>query len=192
MWDGFSRLLSLTPEIQDLVIWGKSDEKLGIGFSFAHYLAKMKPEEQRAIIDISWENERVITKEDLKKIQQYLKDNPEKTIEQTIEYVLGIRRISSTIEITHHFMSDLYPEIYEKLDAKAKKENKSIKQVAKEIFSKKFKADSIKAVSPRKTWVNITFSGPGRKELNRIMEESGVGRNDIVNYIFNQEEILWQ
>ena len=76
--------------------------------------------------------------EDLKKIQQYLKDNPEKAIDETIQYILGIRRISSTTEITHHFMSDLDPEIFEKLNAKAKKDNKSIKQLAKEVFSRRF------------------------------------------------------
>ena len=58
MWDGFERLLTLAPEIQDLVIWGSSDERLGIGFSFAHYLAKMKHEDQRTIIDISFEHEK--------------------------------------------------------------------------------------------------------------------------------------
>ena len=86
-------------------------------------------------------------------------------------------------------MSDLDPEIFEKLNAKAKKDNKSIKQLAKEVFSRRFSGTSVKAVGPRKTWINITFSGPGRNQLDRIMEKEGVGRNDIVNYIFSQEEI---
>ena len=150
----------------------------------------MKHDEQRAIIDISFEHEKPIGKEDLKDIQRYLKENKEKTIEDSIEIVLGIRRISSAgTEITHHFISSLDPQIFERLNEKAKKDCVSIKQVATEIFSKKFKEGSIKGVSPRKDWINITFSGPGRHQLNRIMEKTGVERDDIVNYIFSQEEI---
>ena len=73
MWSGFMRLLTLTPEIQEAITWGASDsEKLGLGFTAAHFMAKFKPEYQRIIMDMSWENERPLRKEELKKISQLL------------------------------------------------------------------------------------------------------------------------
>ena len=72
MWSGFERLLTLAPEIQDMVIWGASEENLGLGFTVSHFMAKFKPEDQSAIIDASWEHDRPIRKEELKEMEKYL------------------------------------------------------------------------------------------------------------------------
>lgn len=188
MWSGFERLLTLAPEIQDTVIWGSSDEKLGLGFTVAHHMAKFKPEYQSAIIDAMFEHERPIAKEEIKQMHQYLRENPEKTIDDCIESVLQITRLSSTRETTHHFLSALETRIFDKLKSKAVKDNIPINQLAREIFSRRFKEGSILGVSPRNDWIRITFSAGGRRELSKIMEETGIIRDEIVNYIFNQEE----
>jgi hypothetical protein len=188
MWSGFERILTLAPEIQDMIIWGASDENLGLGFTVAHFMAKFKPEDQSAIIDASWEHDRPIGKEELKEMHRYLRENPEMKIDDCIESVLQIRRASSTKEITHHFLSGLETEIFEKLKSTAAKDNIPINQLAKNIFSRKFKEDSVFGVSPRSDWIRITFSEKGRRELSRIMKETGVTKEEIVNHIFNQEE----
>ena len=193
MWSGFMRLHDLAPEIQETIIWGASDnESLGLGFTAAHFMAKFTPEQQIIIMEMSWDNEKPLGKEEVKELHRWLNENPEKSIEDCIQAIFNYRPTIGSAgvqrEVTHFFLSGLETGIFKKLETKAKKENIPLKVLAKEIFSRRFRQNAIIGVKPHNDWIRITFSGAGRRELDRIMEETGVDRNDIVNHIFNQEK----
>ena len=188
MWSGFMRLLTLSPEIQDTVIWGESDkESLGLGFTAAHFMAKFDEKDQNAIMDMSWQNEKPLRKDEIKELHQWMNENPNKTIQECIQEIFDYR-VTSKKEVMHYFISGLESEIFDLLEMKAKKNKVPIQDFAKEIFSRRFRTNSVLSVKPHKDWVRITFSGPGRRQLDEIMITEGVDKNDIVNHIFIQEE----
>ena len=185
MWAGFERLLTLSPNIQDIVIWGASDKELGLGFTVAHLLARFESKYQELIVQASWENKKPIRKEELKKMYTWHNDNPNIPMEQIIADTLSVSR--PIIKQIILFLSGLKPSIYTKLSKDAKEANTPLADFTKNVLLKKFSENSISSVNPSPDFIRITFSGEGRKELQRMMEEFNVSKNDIINHIFEQE-----
>ena len=186
MWTSFERLLELSPNIQDTVIWGKSNkESLALGFTVAHIMAKFEVKDQELIMQASWENKIPIGKEELKSMYKWHNESPHIEMEQIIAETLSVSR--PIIRQIIMFLSGLKPSIYTKLKKDAQEANTPLADFTKNVLLKIFSENSISSVNPSPDFIRITFSGEGRKELGRMMKEFNVSKNDIINHIFEQE-----
>ena len=188
MWTGFEGLLSISPNIENGIDWGESDpETLTIGFSAAQYMAKFSHENQEKLVAASWEFEKPLTKQNMKDIRQFMKNNPEKTIEECIEDILQFRLREERKIVTTIYFAGLDESIYENLKNESKKNNISLKELATKILSKKLPDGAVQSAKPSPDSIRIIFSNNGQKEFEKLLNKSNVNRNDFVNHLFTEE-----
>lgn len=186
MWHAFKRLLTISEDIQSEIKWGESDStSLQIGFSVAHVICKFSKEEQNKLVDASWEYERPLTHTDLEHIHSLKIMNPEKTIEDCISAVFKVNHPTRiTIRL---YVAGLDTEIFTNLQKEAARQDISIKELSKQILSRSLPDNSVMSVSPKDTFIRISFSNEGIKAFEKLLTTSGVQRNKFVNYLFKKE-----
>ena len=175
MWTGFEGLLSISPNIENGIDWCESDpETLTIGFSAAQYMAKFSHENQEKLVAASWEFEKPLTKQNMKDIRQFMKNNPEKTIEGCIEDILQFRLREERKIVTTIYFAGLDESIYENLKNESKKNNISLKELATKILSKKLPDGAVQSAKPSPDSIRIIFSNNGQKEFEKLLNKSNV------------------
>ena len=66
----------------------------------------------------------------------------------------------------------------------------SIKELSKQALSRSLPDDSVMSVSPKDTFVRISFSNRGMKAFEKLLAASGVQRNEFVNSSFQKSRVL--
>ena len=185
MWHAFKRLLDLSEDIQSEIKWGESNSKsLQVGFSAAHVICKFSKEDQNKLVEASWEHEHPLTHKDLEDVHSFKINNPEKTIEECISAIFKVNHPTRiTIRL---YIAGLDTAIFTSMQKEATNQGISIKELSKQALSRSLPDDSVMSVSPKDTFVRISFSNRGMKAFEKLLAASGVQRNEFVNYLFKK------
>jgi len=185
MWTGFQKLLDINEDIESSVIWGESNpETMELGFSVAHSIASLEPDDQVTLVNAMWEYKQPFPFEVIQKIKSIHKENPEKPLTDSISSVLKIELPANTIEI---FISGLKTEIYENLKTISIKKNIPLEQFTKEVLSKHFSENSIHGIKISKNLIRIGFSKDGKKEFNKLTSNSRSIKNNFINSLLEKD-----
>ena len=178
-------------KFDDVWGWGKSVLGSKIGFSMGRrlgvwYAAKRITGENYDSLVSGMLDEKIPTA-DIEEILYLIKKNPKKTFEdccKEIGYLIP-NVIKSIV-----FISDLDPDILEKISKIAKEKETSPNGIAKSILSEYFGLEELEGVLIKNDeFIKVAFSDQGRKKLDKICKEDKISRESIINHLLLKGKI---
>ena len=187
MMNGFKNLITkVADELQNMAAWGKTDLENGkINFTALHLMSTLEKDEQIKLFSAveqryHTDGTEFPTKEEFKRIKEDYKKNPEKTIDDSISYILKIDRppkgFTSAV-----FMAALDQEIFEMLQAKAENDGETVKETALKILKKHY-AEDVESVKVMGSGIiRMIFSKEGKNEFDKNAASKKIRKNQLVN-----------
>jgi len=126
---------------------------------------------------------------DVEEILYKMKKNPKKTFEDCFKEI-GYRIPEVIKSIV--FISDIDPDILEKISKTAKEKGTTINEVAESILSKYFGTEELEGILIKNEEhykiIKIAFSEQGREKLDNFCKKDKISRESIINHLLLKEE----
>ena len=186
----FRLLLRLPPEMQDMIVWGKSKHEAGgIGFSVASRIASLdNQDDMRAMAGTVEYMPRPITKNEITGILRLKKDNPDKPINECLTEVLNVTR---PVVISHYiFLSGLNPNIIKTMKQKAYESGVSIHEFASKILRSVFPEDSFKGAKVFSASIRLALTKHGSSFISEYSKSHDIPMQEVLTHMLGSEVML--
>jgi hypothetical protein len=187
MMNGFKNLITkVTDELQNTAAWGKTDLENGkINFTALHLMSTLEKDEQIKLFNAAearYHNDGIEfpIKEEFKRIKEYYKKNPEKTIDDAISHILKMDRPPRGF-FSSIFMAALDREVFEMLQGKAENDGEPVKESALKILKTHY-AENIESVKVMESGIiRMIFSKEGKDKFDKKAESKKIRKNQLIN-----------
>lgn len=185
----FRRLLRLPPEIQGMIVWGKSKHETGgIGFSVASRIASLDSrDDMLTMAGTVADMPRPVIKDEIKDILSLKKNNPDKPIGECLTEVLNVMR---TTPITHYiFLSGLDPDIVRIMGQKAHGSGVGIHELASGILRGVFPEGSFKSAKVFPDSIRLSLEKHGSDFISEYSKSHDIPMQGALSHMIESEMV---
>ena len=183
----FRCLLRLPPEIQGMIVWGRSKHETGgIGFSVASRIASLdRQDDMRTMAGTVADMPRPVTKEEIEGILSLKKNNPDKPIGECLTEVLNVTRPAV---IDHYiFLSGLDPNIVRALEQKAHVSVVSTHELASGILRGVFPEGSFKTAKVFSDCIRLSLEKHGSDFISEYSKSHNIPVQRALSHMIGSE-----